>query len=457
MPPGAATRRIEIVDIADFDLPLLDEAYPPSMGQYAQPHTKAWAATIAAFDAFVFVTPEYNHSMSGALKNAIDFLFREWNDKAAGFVSYGSVGGARAVEQLRLVMGELKVADVRAQCALSLFTDFENFTTFKPQPATGSGGRGDAQRPHPVGPRAAGDAARKQRARSALTMTTTATKGRAIAYRTFGDRHGPITRLMSPSGLGRRLKPFVFLDLFDAGGSDLSGFGWHPHSGIATLTYLWQGSTRYEDTTGAAGLLPAGGVEWFKAAGGAWHGGGAGNSGRSRGFQLWLALPPSEELGPSESIYLSPEEIPSAGPVSVLLGSYGGVDSPLKAPSPINYLAVRLKAGETWRYDPPAGHDVAWIALASGSLAVPDPVAAGEMVAFDKSDHGDRLPRRGGQRVRPGLGRKPSARPRARILLGPHQPGRARHRRAPHRRDPGSAEARRSFVRWSPTTEKRSP
>jgi NAD(P)H-dependent FMN reductase len=124
----------EIVDIADFNLPLLDEALPPSMGQYSQPHTKAWAEKIAVFDAFVFVTPEYNHSMSGALKNAIDFLFREWNDKAAGFVSYGSVGGARAVEQLRLVMGEIKVADVRAQCALSLFTDFENFTTFKPQP-----------------------------------------------------------------------------------------------------------------------------------------------------------------------------------------------------------------------------------------------------------------------------------------------------------------------------------
>ncbi|HMI40515.1 MAG TPA: pirin family protein [Sphingomicrobium sp.] len=208
---------------------------------------------------------------------------------------------------------------------------------------------------------------------------------RTITFRTFGDRHGPITRLMSPSGLGRRLKPFVFLDLFDASGSDLSGFGWHPHSGIATLTYLWQGSTRYEDTTGAAGLLPAGGVEWFKAAGGAWHGGGAGNSGRSRGFQLWMALPPGEELGVSESIYLSPEEVPSTGPVSVLLGSYAGIDSPLKAPSPINYLAVRLKAGESWRYDPPAGHDVAWIALALGSLAVPDPVQAGEIVAFDKS------------------------------------------------------------------------
>src|SRR5688572_29613052 len=82
----------EVVDIAAFDLPLLDEAIPPSMNRYEKPHTKAWAAKIAAFDAFVFVTPEYNHSTSGALKNAIDFLFREWNDKAAGFVGYGSVG-----------------------------------------------------------------------------------------------------------------------------------------------------------------------------------------------------------------------------------------------------------------------------------------------------------------------------------------------------------------------------
>jgi NAD(P)H-dependent FMN reductase len=124
----------EVVDIAAFDLPLLDEPVPPMMNQYSKPHTKAWAAKIATFDAFVFVTPEYNHSTSGALKNAIDFLFREWNDKAAGFVGYGSVGGARAVEHLRLIMGEIKVADVRAQVALSLFTDFENFSTFKPAP-----------------------------------------------------------------------------------------------------------------------------------------------------------------------------------------------------------------------------------------------------------------------------------------------------------------------------------
>jgi NAD(P)H-dependent FMN reductase len=122
----------ELVDIADYKLPHLDEAVPPAMGQYSQPHTLAWAEKIGSFDGFVFVTPEYNHSTSGALKNAIDFLFAEWNDKAAGFVSYGAVGGARAVEHLRLVMGELKVADVRNQVTLSLMTDFKNFSEFTP-------------------------------------------------------------------------------------------------------------------------------------------------------------------------------------------------------------------------------------------------------------------------------------------------------------------------------------
>ncbi|HSZ19167.1 MAG TPA: NAD(P)H-dependent oxidoreductase [Candidatus Acidoferrum sp.] len=122
----------EIVDIEDFKLPLLDEPVPPSMGQYSKAHTKAWSAMINSFDAYIFVTPEYNHGPSGALKNAIDFLFREWNNKAAGFVGYGGSGGTRAVEQLRQVMGELMVADVRPQVALSLSTDFENYTIFKP-------------------------------------------------------------------------------------------------------------------------------------------------------------------------------------------------------------------------------------------------------------------------------------------------------------------------------------
>ena len=124
----------EIVDIKDFNLPLLDEPVPAAMGQYSQPHTKAWAAKIEPFDAFVFVTPEYNHAPSAALKNAIDFLYREWNNKAVGFVGYGGNGGARSVEILRQVVSNVELADVRAQVGLSLFTDFENFTTFKPGP-----------------------------------------------------------------------------------------------------------------------------------------------------------------------------------------------------------------------------------------------------------------------------------------------------------------------------------
>jgi NAD(P)H-dependent FMN reductase len=126
--------KFELVDIKDYNLPLLDEAIAPSNDKYSKPHTKTWAAKISQFDAFVFVTAEYNHGIPGALKNAIDFLYKEWNNKAAGFVSYGSAGGTRVVEQLRLVMAELQIADVRAQVMLSLFTDFENFSVFKPSP-----------------------------------------------------------------------------------------------------------------------------------------------------------------------------------------------------------------------------------------------------------------------------------------------------------------------------------
>ncbi|HEY2382711.1 MAG TPA: NAD(P)H-dependent oxidoreductase [Terriglobia bacterium] len=124
----------ELVDIKDFNLPLLDEPMSPMMGKYTHDHTKKWAAKIVSFDAFVFVTPEYNHATSGALKNAIDFLYAEWINKAAGFIAYGATAGVRAVENLRLVMAELQVATVRAQVGLSLFTDFENFNVFKPVP-----------------------------------------------------------------------------------------------------------------------------------------------------------------------------------------------------------------------------------------------------------------------------------------------------------------------------------
>lgn len=123
----------ELVDIKDYNLPILDEPVPAAAQQYTKEHTKKWAAKIAEFDGFLFVTPEYNHSTSAALKNAIDYLFLEWNNKAAGFVSYGSIGGARAVEALRPIMAQLKIADVREQVMLSLFDDFKD-GVFKPNP-----------------------------------------------------------------------------------------------------------------------------------------------------------------------------------------------------------------------------------------------------------------------------------------------------------------------------------
>lgn len=115
----------EIVDIADFKLPLLGEAD-------ATEQATAWNAKLASLDGFVFIVQEYNHSISASLKNALDYARDAWNNKAAGIVSYGSVGGARAAEHLRGILGELSVADVRVHPALSLFTDFENGTVFKP-------------------------------------------------------------------------------------------------------------------------------------------------------------------------------------------------------------------------------------------------------------------------------------------------------------------------------------
>ena len=134
---GRTAARYTLVDLVDFPLPHLDEPIPPSAGQYTGEHTKAWADTIAAYDGFVFVTPEYNHSTSGVLKNAIDYLYGEWNNKAAGFVSYGSVSGARAVEHLRGVMSEVQVAHVRQSVGFSLAHDFENYSRFTPNPRAG--------------------------------------------------------------------------------------------------------------------------------------------------------------------------------------------------------------------------------------------------------------------------------------------------------------------------------
>jgi len=211
------------------------------------------------------------------------------------------------------------------------------------------------------------------------------TPGRAVVLRTRGRTHGPVTRLMSPSDLGEILKPFVFLDLFDNEDAPFDG-GLHPHSGIATLTYVAEGAVRYVDPDNVKGTLTAGGVEWMQAGRGMWHGGGLDKAGRTRGFQLWIALPPELELGPTISIYQAPEDVPEVAPVRILLGSYGSTSSPIASPSPINYLAVHLKAGERWRYEPPTGHTVLWTAVLSGAVSVPDELRDGDMVAFEPSD-----------------------------------------------------------------------
>lgn len=208
---------------------------------------------------------------------------------------------------------------------------------------------------------------------------------RPVVLRTRGHGGGPITRLLSPGDLGRRMKPFVFLDLFDFEGSAAPALetGWHPHSGIATVTAVLEGAVRYAETTGNTGVLGAGAVEWMRAGGGVWHTGSA-VPGRVRGFQLWVALPPDLENAPSESHYVLPEQVPTVGPARVLLGAYGGVASTIPAP-PMTYLSVHLRDGEPFRFEPPAGHDVAWVALLSGALRASARLSSGELALFEQS------------------------------------------------------------------------
>lgn len=223
-------------------------------------------------------------------------------------------------------------------------------------------------------------------------MITTVADNRAIVFRTRGSTHGPITRLVSPGDLGRLLKPFVFLDLFSTKHATFpGGFGMHPHSGIATLTYLLEGDANYEDTTGKQGVLPAGGVEWMRAGNGVWHTGSPAGDGAMLGFQLWVALPASEENAPAQSLYLAPSDIPQEGPARVLLGRYGAAQSAIPAPADMTYLAVQLKDGEGWRYLPPSGHTVTWLAVNAGSLDAGDfdvreTLRAGELAVFEESD-----------------------------------------------------------------------
>ncbi len=208
---------------------------------------------------------------------------------------------------------------------------------------------------------------------------------RAIAHRTRGRRHGPITRLVSPSDIGELIKPFVFLDLFGISATNAPNFGWHPHSGIATLTVVHEGAIEYEETTGVKGTLGAGGVEWMRAGRGVWHTGSALGARQTQGFQLWIALPEELESAPCQSQYLSADEVPAEKPARVILGAYGRAKSAIRSPEGINYLDVQLAAGERWVYQPPLGHEVAWLAVAAGAVRTPEPVYAGELAVFEES------------------------------------------------------------------------
>jgi redox-sensitive bicupin YhaK (pirin superfamily) len=208
------------------------------------------------------------------------------------------------------------------------------------------------------------------------------TDPRPLVARTRGTDHGGIVRLASPADFGELIKPFVFLDAFDVDPAAAPRFGWHPHSGIATITLILEGTVGFAETTGRTGTLAAGGVEWMRAAGGVWHSGSMEGDRRVRGFQLWIALRPELESSPPESHYLNNEDVPVHGPARVLLGGYGKAASLIPAPPGINYLDVRLKAGDRWTYQPPPGHDVAWIALHAGALSTPELVTAGELAVF---------------------------------------------------------------------------
>ena len=187
--------------------------------------------------------------------------------------------------------------------------------------------------------------------------------------------------------MGQLIKPFVFLDHVNVDGKNAPGFGFHPHSGIATLTLLLEGGFAYEDSTGATGMMGSGSVEWMQAGGGVWHkGNGTGEN--INGYQLWIALPPGLENSPAQSKYLGPEHFSTEGPARVILGQLGHVHSPIPAPSPMNYLDVHLEAGQIWEYQPPAGHDVAWLAVHAGKLVSPHAIPTGEMVVFEGSEAG---------------------------------------------------------------------
>ncbi|NOW48912.1 redox-sensitive bicupin YhaK (pirin superfamily) [Novosphingobium sp. SG751A] len=218
-----------------------------------------------------------------------------------------------------------------------------------------------------------------------MNAPATISPQRRVRYKTSGQGHRPIIRLMSPGDLGQVLKPFVFLDLFSPDAASIGDMPIHPHSGIATVTVLTEGDLHFDDPISGSGSIGYGGVEWMRAGGGVWHGKemSKGSSPRIKGFQLWLALPPELENAAVDSQYIEAKDMPVVGPATVILGALDGAVSPVRAPNGINYLLVTLAPGERWTYTPPADHDVAWLAISHGALVGDVAVHTGELALLE--------------------------------------------------------------------------
>jgi redox-sensitive bicupin YhaK (pirin superfamily) len=206
---------------------------------------------------------------------------------------------------------------------------------------------------------------------------------RPIKFKALGNKHGAITRVVSPGDIGEDIKPFIFLDFINATIPDGFGFGYHPHSGIATLTYQLTVDVNYVDTEGKHGILKANGLEWMQAGGGAWHKGQMLKGGKISGFQLWVSLPEKIEDEPSFSKYIAPEEVPVTENIKILLGEYNGINSPIKTPSEMNYFDITLNQNEKKNIKIPNDHDVAWAFVYQGESLVNNEKTIQEIVVFE--------------------------------------------------------------------------
>lgn len=211
-------------------------------------------------------------------------------------------------------------------------------------------------------------------------------KGRKIKHRINKESHGPITHLVRPYDYGDLIKPFVLIDAFKAPeSSDSRSFGWHPHSGIATISLLLKGQAWAEETTGKKYELYEGSLELMIAGGGVWHSGGTRNI-ETEGYQIWITLPPEmEEMEPS-SYYLQNNDFQYDGSAKVLLGNYGNVISKKEPIHNLTLLDVELEKGEIWEFNPPKEHSILWVAMHSGSVNTGEEIKEEEFVIFEELD-----------------------------------------------------------------------